>query len=110
MSLEDAKVDDYIKTTGYSNKDYRLHKVMKTTKTQVVCGGERFNKSSGRRVGGGNRGWGSHLYGSLATEQDLLIARGDIAKRTIEEALPEMTPELALMVAALIKAQTGGGQ
>lgn len=101
MNLETAKEGDYIKTSGYG-REYRLHKVTKTTKTQVVCGNTRFNKESGRRIGA--QKWDASMYGYLATEKDLLTARGDKAKRDIKAALEKMSPELALQIAALIEA------
>ncbi len=94
--LHDAKVGDkLIATNGWSRCVITVERV---TSTQVIAAGQRFHKTYGKRVG-------SHTFNavraSLATPEDFVSIRIDVAQRKLREFT--VKPENLVAVEALLK-------
>lgn len=57
--LAGLKVGDRVATTRHGGCGYALFRVTRVTPTQIVVGGQRYNRKTGGQVGAG--GWGRSL-------------------------------------------------
>jgi hypothetical protein len=98
VSLENAKVGDVVLFERNDDFSYEPAKIEKITKLHIVANGRKFNRHSGRLIGGSE--W-SRLCIHLATPQ-LLSKRRDALKRSrllnaIDEAMhPRLLREMPL--------------
>ncbi len=57
-SLQDAQVNDYVIRYcpgGWSHGEYSIVQVTRATKTQIICGNERYSRETGNIIGGYSR-------------------------------------------------------
>jgi len=104
VSLENVKAGDMLYTRADYGHGIFLFKADRVTATQVICGGSRFNRQTGKKVG--SSGWGSkRAY--PATEKEIRQAKEQYARAKIKkycegEALQKLSLEsLEIILAAL---------
>lgn len=97
--LKDIKVGEYVKVNNDYSRGFRLYRVDRLTKTQVVCGTVKFSKDSGKRIG--LSGWYAQ-YGYKAMEEDFYASEVERCRKLIEKSIPTMNDEMVINIAKMI--------
>lgn len=100
MSLEEVQAGDYLRVNDRLGIGFSLSKVIRVTKTQVICGNARYRKN-GSVVGGDT--W-SRVYARPSSKEDFKEMAILKARQLIKDNADSLSGELALEIASMIKA------
>lgn len=98
-NLKGIQVGEYIYTQKY-NRDIRLHKVERITKTLAITNSYRFNLESGKVLGTG--GWGVS-FGYKATPEKMEEYKIQMSRHYIESKYKSVTDSQAVVLAGIIQ-------